>query len=357
MATVGSGAVRGNAYNFQGTPVGASSGNLASTIASPAYYADVADALASLTPTGSEAASAQAKYVRMTVTGQMPLLFFGLLPVGSSRLTSVTATAVAGVSAPLCLACGIEPFTVAAVNQSDTTDFGFVPGTVYSFAYQCTVIPPSPGNPGAPPPPILGGASASLSYLLINRFDQTNTVFPDEHSQAYQDGAGGMPGNTNQAQACFRINNVEQVWASAPINRCNIPVTLTTTSAICGLDARFDSSAPTACSNVTSIDTLSTVYPQDTDINSYTAYTDYAGNGRRLITIPIVDQLSATAMTVLGFRQFLLQPNTGAADITTGDTFGRFLAMYAGTVAPVPQGRFDGGCGVTSGPGKVVLHQ
>ena len=80
------------------------------------------------------------------------------------------------------------------------------------------------------------------------------------------------------------------------------------------------------------------------------------GNGRRIITIPVVDTLSPTAMTVLGFRQFLLQPNSGATDITTGDTYGRFLGMYIGSVAPVPQGRFDG-CTMPVGPGKVVLHQ
>ena len=104
------------------------------------------------------------------------------------------------------------------------------------------------------------------------------------------------------------------------------------------------------------IDTLSTAYPADPDINSYTAYPDYTGNGRRIITIPVVDALSATAMTVLGFRQFLLQPNSGTTDITTGDVYGRFLGMYIGSVAPVPQGRFDG-CSISAGPGKVVLHQ
>ncbi len=358
MVTVESpGSGPGNQYSFQGLPIGQSSGSLTSTISDPSYYSDAADAIASLTPTGAEVASSQAKYVRQTVTGQIPLIFWSFLPgLSGNRVANVTATAVAGISAPLCLACGIEPFAVAAPSQSDTVDFGLVQGTIYSFAFLCIVSAGSPGVPPAPPPPILGGASSTLNYLLINRFDTTNTVFPDETSQAYQDGAGGMPGNTNQAQACFRINNVEQVWADAAINRCGVPVTLVVTSAVCGLDARFESSPTTACSNVVSIDTLASVYPQDTDVNTYTAYTDYTGNGRRLITIPIVDTLSATAMTVLGFRQFLLLPNSGATDITTGDTYGRFLAMYVGSVAPVPQGRFDG-CSISSGPGKVVLHQ
>jgi Flp pilus assembly protein TadG len=345
-----------NRYNFQSLAVGQANGNLASTISDPAYYSDAADAIASLSPSGAEVASSQARYVRMTVTGETPLIFWGLLPVAATRKLALIATSVAGISPPLCQACGIEPLAIAAINQSDSVDFGFVPGTIYSFAYSCTVVPGGGGVIPAPPPPVLGGASQTLSYLLINRLDPTNTVFPDETSQAYQDGAGGMPGNTNTTQACFRINSVETVWASATVNRCGVPVALVVNSSICGLDARFESSAPAACSNVVAIDTLSTVYPPDPDVASYATYPDYTGNGRRIITIPVVDALSTSAMTVLGFRQFLLEPNAGATDITTGDTFGRFLGMYIGSVAPVPQGRFDG-CSVSSGPGKVVLHQ
>jgi hypothetical protein len=63
-------------------------------------------------------------------------------------------------------------------------------------------------------------------------------------------------------------------------------------------------------------------------------------------------------MTVLGFRQFLIQPldASGTAN-NPSDVNSRFIAMYAGSVAPVRQGRFDGSCRATSGPGKVVLYQ
>jgi len=73
----------------------------------------------------------------------------------------------------------------------------------------------------------------------------------------------------------------------------------------------------------------------------------------------IVDVLDATgsgAMTVLGFRQFLLEPVTNTQGISPVDPNGRFAALYLGSPAPVKQGRF-GDCGVTSGPGKVVLHR
>src|SRR5262249_12835109 len=103
--------------------------------------------------------------------------------------------------------------------------------------------------------------------------------------------------------------------------------------------------------------TLAASYQPDTDPNNYDEYADYTGNGRRIITIPIVDQLSPTgAMTVLGFRQFLLIPSQGAFNLNPADVFGRFVAMYIGSVAPLKQGRFDG-CQLSSGPGKVVLHQ
>jgi len=130
------------------------------------------------------------------------------------------------------------------------------------------------------------------------------------------------------------------------------------TESLCGLDARFESSSQGSCALIPSVDLLSTAYQPDTDTVEEDTYTDYAGSGRRIITIPITDVLSATGtMNVLGFRQFLVQPYQGSNVINPADSAGRFPAMYLGSVAPVKQGRFDGGCGITSGPGKVVLHQ
>jgi hypothetical protein len=363
LLTIQNSAIPGNKYYFQGLPIGVTTGTLVSTISDPAYYADAADAIASGAPEGgaavSQAASAQSKYVRISISGETPLVFWGLLPLAStSRKLAVQATAVAGVSAPLCLACGIEPFAVAAIDLTDTTDFGFTDNTIYSFTYSCVVAPAGgPGVPPAPPPPILAGASAELFYVLLNRLNPNNTVFPDETSQAYQDAAGGLPSSTSTAQACFMVNNTESIWVDATVNRCGVTVAPVITAALCGLDARFESAQPSSCSNVVNIDTLSTIYPPDNDVNTYTVYTDYAGNGRRIFTVPIVDSIAnTTSMTVLGYREFLLLPNSGDTDLVPGDTAGRFLGMYIGSVAPISAGRFDG-CTQTAGPGKVVLHQ
>lgn len=348
LATIETGSGFGNKYYFNGMAIGGSDGTLSSTVTGPTFYATLADALASGTTGGAAVGGALGRHTRVTLTGQTRLLFWSFIPIVSDRTVSVLATAVAGMSPPLCLACGIEPYAVAAVSISDTTDFGFVPGTKYSFAYLCT---------GAPLPAILPGASQSLTYILLNRLDPNAVIFPDEASQAYRDLAGGLPGNTNSAQACFRVNNTEILWADAAPNTCTTdsvaPVVI---DALCGLDTRFESTPPAVCASIPGLDVLSAIYPPDTDVNDYDTYTDYTGDGRRIITIPIVDALGTSSMTVLGFRQFLLIPDQGASDLNPADNFGRFVAMYIGSVAPVKQGRFDG-CQQTAGPGKVVLQQ
>lgn len=80
------------------------------------------------------------------------------------------------------------------------------------------------------------------------------------------------------------------------------------------------------------------------------------GNNLRILTLPIVDGLST--LNVQCFRQFLLEPDDATGDANNpADANGRFIAMYLGVVAPVKQGRFDGACGISTGPGKVVLQQ
>src|SRR5262249_8179238 len=159
----------------------------------------------------------------------------------------------------------------------------------------------------------------------------------------FRDLAGGIPGTVNQTQACFRINNTEVVWPNATANVCTRnTVAPLVTEALCGLAARFSSTTPDLCSGIPSADSLYTAYTPDTDTSDHDTYIDYTGNGRRLITIPVVDTVTDSAnMTVLGFRQFLVIPTQGDTTIAPGDALGRFVALYAGSVAPVKQGRFD----------------
>jgi hypothetical protein len=155
------------------------------------------------------------------------------------------------------------------------------------------------------------------------------------------------------------INAAESVWVNAAPLACtlNRPPS-TVQNMLCGMAARFDpSTIPTLCEGVPEVDTIATAYVADTDLTDLDDYTAYTGNRRRIITVPIVDALAATGtMTVIGFRQFLVEPNLGSTTVNPADQDGRFVGLYIGSVVPIKQGSFSG-CQATAGPGKVVIHQ
>jgi hypothetical protein len=341
-------------YNFGSIVVGQPTVALNSSVDPPALFATLQEALQAAGQAGatSGADGTTARHVTVNLNADAPLLFWSLLSLGQSRRVSVAATAVAGVSAPVCTACGIELFAIAAADSSDTTNFGFTPGTLYTFGEQCN---------GAAT--LLAGTTARANYLIIDRYDNTGASTLAEDQQLFRIGAQGMT-PANPAFACSQIGNTENVWATTiPVRACTVATAnASVQSLMCGLSTRFTANTPAVCSNNTDFNDLVAAYPADnttiTDIIS--DYTTYDGNNRRVITVPIVDALStaASTMTVLGFRQFLLNPTTtdlGSNDPNDGD--GRFIGLYLGTVKPVAQGRFDGSCGISSGPGKVVLHQ
>ena len=364
----------GNKYNFGSLVIGQTTGNLTSTVNDPAFFATVADATGSSGSSGTQADGATARHVQIGLTADAPLLFWSMLSVGQSRKTPIAGQAVAGISAPLCTACGIEPFAIAAVDASDTVNFGFgdpTAGTLYTFAFECTRTSTSTG-----PATLVGSV---VQYVLINRYDTANATL-DETQQLYKDAAQGLvasadpnPTGSPVPLACAGINDAsETMWASAVPGSCTsvIAPSASVSEAVCGLYSRFDNSAPPAVctTDVTDFANLSALYPPDTDIVSGEAdvYTSYTGNRRRIVTIPIVNALAtstAATMMVLGFRQFLLEPNPDGSYPNPTDPFGRFVVQYIGSPAPVQQGWFDDhfglGCPVpvTSGPGKVVLHR
>src|SRR5262249_7338361 len=156
-----------NRYNFGSLLLNSTSGNLTSTVNPPGFFAAVADAASG---TGTQADGTTARHVEITLLADAPLLFWSLLPGGESRRTPVAARAMAGVSAPLCTACGIEPFAVAAIDAADTDNFGFgdpTAGNVYTLAYTCL---------GTPGPAALPGAATVLPYAIINRYDTANAT-------------------------------------------------------------------------------------------------------------------------------------------------------------------------------------
>lgn len=347
LLTLDQGTGLGNRYNFGMLQLGQSTGLLASEVPQPAYYATLEDA-ASGDETTTQAGGTEARYVRVTVNAEAPVIFWGLLSLGAERKTLVRAQAVAGISAPLCTACGIEPIAIAALDQEDPVHFGFTPNTRYTFAYSCT---------GTPSPTGLGSATQVLPYVLLDHYNAEAETLADEQTQLYRIGAQGLLPSTDTALSCLSINQEKQIWTNAAPRACNQIVVSQVTSFLCGLVTRFSWETPEACAGVPEIESLAGVYTPDTDLTDLDDYVAYTGNARRVITVAVVDQIQNTsAMIVLGFRQFLVEPNPDDVTINPSDRYGRFAALYIGYPMPVKQGRFDG-CIVTAGPGKVVLHQ
>ena len=328
-----------NKYNFGSLIVGQGDALLTSAISAPGFYADLPSALAAVGQTGANAVDGTAaRHVTINLTADAPLLFWSLFSFGQARKTPIAAAAVAGWSAPVCTACAIEPLAILAPSPTTVPDFGLTPGTQYTLGYQCT---------GAPTPANIAGTR--LQYFIINR----NNLVDDQ--TLYRVGAQGLvttPGDSSTS--CALIGSIETVLPSATPHACATAVGPSVQDVMCGLSTRLSSDPPAACSAVAG--TVTDTYSVDADLSYITTdYADnYMGNNRRVMTVPVVDPASNT---VLGFRQFLFDPNSASALNNPADVNGRFVVLYLGTVASVKQGRFDGGCGVTSGPGKVVLNQ
>lgn len=337
-----------NRYNFGEQTLGETNGYLSNEVPDPSYFATAAAARAA-DAGGGDASGTTARYARVTVRADAPLVFFGFLNVAQERRTAVAVAAVAGISRPLCTACAIEPYAIAALEPRDEVNFGFLQNTKYTFGFHCNGgLQPGPINPGG----------TRIQYLILNRYDPLATIFSDELSQAFRIGAQGLPPSNNMSMACMRVNADETVWVSAAPVGCMInrpPATVT--SMLCGLASRFDSSVPMACNAVSEIDTMESLYTPDTDLADVEDYAMYAGSGRRVITVPVVTTLTpGEPMQVLGFRQFLVEPNPNDTTINSADLNGRFLGLYLGSPVPLKQGTFEG-CALASGPGKVVLHR
>jgi Flp pilus assembly protein TadG len=336
-----------NKYYFGGFTIGESTGILSSSIGEPELFDTVADAL----DAGAGAqGSTTARHVRVVVSADAPLVFWRMLPLISEPATQIRAEAVAGLSAPVCTACGIEAIAIAAFNQDDPEHFGLTPGARYTLGYVCN-------GAGALGP--LVGTTQRIPYILLNKQNEGDQVFPDEQTQAMRIGGQGLPPNSNESLSCVQANGLETVWPTATSLTCSenrVPGPVT--AFLCGLATRFEGAAiPAGCEGIAESGTIVSSYVPDSDTADVEEYASYLGNRRRIITIAIVDSLGDPQnMTVLGFRQFLLEPNQNANTLNPTDQGGRFPALYIGNPMPLRAGRI-GGCSLAYGPGRVVLHR
>src|SRR5262249_28599403 len=143
------------------------------------------------------------------------------------------------------------------------------------------------------------------------------------------------------------IDSVEMPFPNRPGNA------VTARDLICGLNVRFgvDPSIP-PCSAVPEFSTLATSFTADTDqgggadptMEDYA--TEYGGNFRRILTMAVVD--SATSLTVLNFRQFLIEPAPAMTGLAVSG-IGAFRAQYLGAPVPLRCGGVGGVCSISGG--------
>ena len=297
------------------------------------------------------------KYVRVQIAAQSPVTFAPLLNHSTSGPT-IAVSAIAGISAPICSACGIDGLAVVDASAgADPLNYGFVPGDFYTL-----FLTPSQRTAGAArPAPLLGTDTPAAPYAILNHVPGGPTGLAVDGS-LFEIGAGGIstsPGLAPPSNVSINTNDVAYT------------VTGTTTvgqDILCGLNVRF--AVDPSQNNCGTLDggeftMLSPLFSADTDVGGgiYIAgvgLQDYAmeydGSQRRILTMAVVDG----ALNVLNFRQFLIETSPVSATVTQGLNTtlvtGAFRAQYIGAPVPLRCGGIGGTCMVSLGVGRTVLH-
>jgi Flp pilus assembly protein TadG len=305
------------------------------------------------------------KYVRVQISAQAPVTFFPIINrAATSSPPTVTVSAIAGISAPICSACGIEG--LAVLDQSagaDTINFGFIPGQFYTL-----FLTPSQQAPNAPVnAPPLANTLGSVQYAILNHIP---SGVPDLDLDAllFQLGAGGISTVPGLMPPGIITAAAPEV-AYPDLRGFTAPGTTVGRDIICGLNVRFGvDPSLNICGTVVSGEflQLSPSFTADSDIaptpDSYVGgvglqdfATEYDGSLRRVLTMAVVD--AADSLNVLNFRQFLIEPSPGVAQgLNPVPATGAFRAQYIGAAVPLRCGGVGGVCSISAGVGRTVLH-
>jgi Flp pilus assembly protein TadG len=343
-----------NRFNLGLSQIGIAGTELATEISTD-YFATVADAR--LNTNGSQTGD-QAKYVRAEVRAESPVSFARLLSPDRAATQTIAAAAIAGLSGPLCAACGIEALAVVAVDPADADEFGFTLNENYTlFMNPAQQFAGLAGCQAGQPAP-LADTVASVQYVLLNHLSGASSG--DAEEELFRLGAGGSSSRADMdPTGCVLIQSQEALLADNLPPVCNNGGR----DLICGLNTRFGVDFSTNnCAAVSNIETLSPLFAADSDVGESAVlqeYTqDYDGNVRRVLTVAIVD--AADTLNVLGFRQFFLQNSATVAGLgpIAGAVSSRaaFRAQYIGAPVAIRSGTATGACGITRGVGKIVLH-
>ena len=246
-----------NAYDF-GTAVVSGVTTAYATSFSGTY-----DSLA----TASGPATNSYRFIRVAASAQVPLYF---LPVinGIPTRAPLSATAIAGQQPQSSAGDGgLAPFVVDAHNAADTKNFGLTPGVTYTLKWGAQNVTNCAGDSGFNP----GMAPSEHGFVDLGQGSGNSAIRDAILNGGYPNAAS----NPSSVSAGISLSGV-------PGNRGS--------SIFGALDSRAQ---------------------QDTDQVS-SAWSQYAGNNRRVITAPIGDPAtwsgngSNASITVVGFGNFLL---------------------------------------------------
>ena len=354
-----------NRFNLRLNQIGASNTSGLLITQTSDYFSTLVDALANVNggQTGGIdwGSGLYPKYVRVQITAQAPVLFLPIFNSSFNSRPTVIAKSVAGISAPICSACGIDGLAVADLSSgSDTTNYGFIPGNFYTL-----YLLRAQRNNGAATPPAPTDGSQLAAYVVLNH-TPNGTQGLDADATLYELAAGGLSN-----AAALDIPGTITVGSTETLFTQGASLTVGP-DILCGLNVRFavDPSLTPNCATVDGgeFSSLSPLFTSDTDPGGAGTYaagaglqdfaSEYDGNVKRVLTVTIID--STTSLTVLNFRQFLIEPAAPSATIIQGlDTTlltGAFRAQYLGAPVPVRCGGVGGVCSITSGIGRMVLH-
>jgi hypothetical protein len=299
------------------------------------------------------------RYVRVDITGQAPVLFAPFLAPDAVSFPSIAVSAVAGISVPVCSACGIDGLAVQAIDITDTQNYGFVAGSFYTLY----LTQMQSGLPGAAPAMLLGLPAAP--YILL---DHVPAGLPDLDldSSLFQLAAAGISSAAElDPPGTISIEAIETGYGDLTGNVRPLGQNI-----LCGLNVRFGVDPtvnPNICGAFTDLATeLAGLFSADSDAGAGGAEyasgpglqdyaTEYAGNARRVLTMAVVDAPDTMNVQVLNFRQFLIVMDNNVTGLNPARANGAFRAQYLGAVVPLRCGRV-GGCTASPGIGRVVLH-
>jgi Flp pilus assembly protein TadG len=311
-----------------------------------------------------------ARYVRVQVNVEMPVTFTRFLSLTRPPTQPVAVAGMAGVSSAVCTACFIEPLAVVAIDTTDEINYGFQVGQYYTFYLSQAQRATGP-QCRAPRPGLLTGTETGgyAQYLILNHYPWGPETGVD--GQIFRLGAAPMvksPDTENPDPGCVTIDAAEVSNANFPSTTC-AAATQMGRDFLCGLNARFGvDSTSNACANVEGAADLAPLLKADTDPGIEGTLQDYGveycGNQRRLLTVAVIDD--PALLTVLNFRQFLLQNSDGLLGLNVAGSTAApvytapFRAEYIGYGAPLASGGIGGACmtlhPLLVGPGRPVLH-